>query len=83
MPNPSFGRMVSNQDKGTHDLPQSYRLAADSIPPYPPLPAKREQAKIQEDGQSNAKYDADDYPEQAPSPQLSPLWYRRCKRARA
>ncbi len=41
--------------------------APPTITPSPtnhPLTAQREQAKIQDDGQGNAKYDADDYPEQ-------------------
>ena len=34
-------------------------------PTYNPLPAQREQAEIQEDGQAHAKRDAHHYPEEA------------------
>ena len=40
----------------------------------PLLPAKREEAKVQEDGQAHAEHDAHDYPEKASATQRGKLF---------
>ena len=66
----------------SYRVPRPYSTSdfASPAPTYHPLPAQREQAEVQEDGQAHAEHDADHYPEEATPTQrrtlsspLSPL----------